>query len=325
MESGNTHASGLIVRHAHHTASNWRSSDNLASWLRARNIVGIQGVDTRRLTRHIRQQGAQPGWIMSGDTALAEINPEKAVAQARKVADMSGQALAPLVSTKSAYDWDETPWTLGAAKAKTVASTELRIGVCDFGCKYNSLRLLRAKGCDVRVFPYSTPADEILAWQPHGIFLSNGPGDPAPCSEAILTTRTLIQQRLPLLGICLGHQILALALGARTEKMKFGHHGSNHPVLEIASGRVFVSSQNHGFTLSDDNWPEELEVTHRSLFDNSIQGFRHKQLPFSGFQGHPEASPGPAEMHVLFDDFVARATANKTASTKNQSSGRGSK
>ena len=313
MESAAPSCAGLVVRNASAISSNWRNDCDLHQFLCRHSVVGIAGVDTRELTAHIRREGAMTASILSGAEAEGEDAAARAVQLACDTPAMTGQALAPAVSTTADYDWCEGVWSLPPSQEQEKqpdSSDKPRIAVYDYGCKRNILRLLSDRGAEVRVYPYATAAAEVLAWKPHGVFLSNGPGDPAACSEAVATAKTLSDPSnlgLPLLGICLGHQILSLALGAHTEKMKFGHHGANHPVLEIATGRVFVSSQNHGFTVSATDLPAHLEITHKSLFDGSVQGFHHKQLPISGFQGHPEASPGPQELDLLFDRFVAQA------------------
>lgn len=306
MESHRFFCSGLAVRHFGGPASNWRSEGDLHDALAEKSIVGIQGIDTRTLTMHLREQGAQPGCILSGKG----ISPGQALKLARQQPDMSGQELASAVSADEPYDWHSGSWQPEPQAAGAPESAPApRIAVYDFGCKRNILNLLKDCGCEIRVFPARTPAQQVLDWQPHGVFLSNGPGDPAPCDYAIAAIRLLAERQIPMLGICLGHQLLALALGARTQKMKFGHHGANHPVLELATGRVFVSSQNHGFAVSEQHLPDQLEVTHKSLFDHSVQGIRHRHLPFAGFQGHPEASPGPVELRVLIEAFVRRTGA----------------
>ncbi len=302
MEHARPLAAGLIVRNAAPDWSNWRGKTSLDHFLKEHRVVAISGVDTRRLTRYLRDRGAMPGCIVSGEV------PEQAAAvalhRARGLPEMAGQNLAREVTTRQAYRWHESVWDLNAGKAAAAPAARRHVVAYDFGIKRNILRLFAAGGCDVTVVPAETPADDVLAIKPDGVFLSNGPGDPAACDEAIAAIGALIEQRLPIFGICLGHQLLALASGARTVKMHFGHHGANHPVRELATGRVWITSQNHGFAVADDELPATLEVTHRSLFDGTIQGIRRLDCPAFGFQGHPEASPGPHDAQGLFGRFI---------------------
>jgi carbamoyl-phosphate synthase small subunit len=301
-ESERIWASGLVIRDLPLLASNFRSEERLDDYLRRRGIVGIADIDTRRLTRILREKGAQNGCLMAGPG----IDEEHALAEARAFAGLKGMDLAREVTTGQSYPWRAGSWRLGEGHADpAVESPPFRVVAYDFGVKRNILRMLADRGCDLTVVPAQTPADEVLAMQPDGVFLSNGPGDPEPCDYAIAAIRELLDAAVPLFGICLGHQLLALASGARTEKMKFGHHGANHPVQDLRSGRVLITSQNHGFAVSDEGLPDCLEVTHRSLFDGSLQGIERRDRPAFSFQGHPEASPGPHEAAVLFDHFVA--------------------
>ncbi len=302
MEHPRPLAAGLIVRNAAKVWSNWRGKVGLDDFLKQHRVVAISAVDTRRLTRHLRDHGTMPGCIVSGE------EPERAAAEAlhraRGLPEMAGQNLAREVTTRQPYRWHESAWDLDAGKPAAAPAARRHVVAYDFGIKRNILRLLIAAGCDVTVVPATTPADDVLAVKPDGVFLSNGPGDPAACSEAIAAIRTLLAHRLPLFGICLGHQLLALASGARTVKMHFGHHGANHPVRELATGRVWITSQNHGFVVADEGLAATLEVTHRSLFDGTIQGIRRRDCPAFGFQGHPEASPGPHDAQGLFGEFI---------------------
>ena len=294
FESDRMHAAGLIVRDASARMSSWRGERPLGDFLRAQQRPGIAGIDTRRLTRILRDRGAQSGCLTTAADA-----PEAAVAQARAFAGLAGMDLAREVSTGTAYEWDEGGWR------RAPAPVEFRVVAYDYGVKRNILRLLRDRGCAVTVVPAATPAAAVLARAPDGVFLSNGPGDPEPCGYATAAIGELLAAGVPLFGICLGCQLLALACGARTVKMKTGHHGANHPVLELATGRVLISSQNHGFAVDADSLPAALELTHRSLFDGTVQGLRHAEQPAFAFQGHPEASPGPRDPAGLFDDFAA--------------------
>jgi len=302
MESGRVFAAGLVIRDLPARMSNWRASASLPEFLRKHRVVAISGIDTRRLTRLLREKGAQNGCI----TAAGEdgkIDRKAAVAAARAFAGLKGMDLAKVVTTKESYLWEQGGWERGIGHR---AAPEHRFDVVayDFGIKRNILRMLADRGCRVTVVPAKTGAAEALALRPHGIFLSNGPGDPEPCTYAIEAIRALIATGLPVFGICLGHQLLGLASGARTVKMKFGHHGANHPVQELASGRVMITSQNHGFAVDEESLPPTLRVTHRSLFDGSVQGLERTDLPVFCFQGHPEASPGPHDIGPLFDRFI---------------------
>ena len=297
-ESRAVFASGLIIRDLPVLASNFRSEQSLSDYLRAQNVVAIAGIDTRRLTRILREQGAQAGAIMAG-----EVDAEVALDRARGFGSMAGQDLARAVSCTEPYVWCEGEWQLGLGYV-TQASQARHVVAYDFGVKRNILRMLAERGCRLTVVPATTSAEEVLALQPDGVFLSNGPGDPEPCAYAIAAIRHFLAQRVPLFGICLGHQLLALAAGARTSKMKFGHHGANHPVQDLDSRRVMITSQNHGFQVDEQSLPDNVRVTHKSLFDGSVQGISLTDRLAFGFQGHPEASPGPQDMACLFDRFT---------------------
>jgi carbamoyl-phosphate synthase small subunit len=310
-ESVRIFAAGLVVRDVPQRASNFRMQRDLTTYLRANGIVGIADIDTRKLTRLLREKGAQAGCIVAAEEG-AELT-DAAMSAARKRANgypgMAGQDLAKVVSTAAPYEWREGSWRLVRADGTPghVMPEEQRFHVVayDFGVKRNILRLLADRGCRITVVPARTAAAEALKLKPDGIFLSNGPGDPEPCSYAIEATRTFITQRLPTFGICLGHQIMGLAVGGRTLKMKFGHHGANHPVLDVETKRVYITSQNHGFAVDEKSLPGNVKVTHVSLFDGSLQGFALTDAPAFCFQGHPEASPGPHDINYLFDRFIA--------------------
>ena len=300
-ESRQAFASGLVVRDVPAQASNWRSRSSLGTCLGHHRVVGLAGVDTRRLTRLLREKGALAGTIVAGPG----IDARAAIAEARAFPGLEGMDLAREVSIGQPYEWTSGPWT-GDRGFRSPAPDSLRWRVVayDFGIKRNILRTLVSRGCRVEVVPAQTPAGEVLARSPDGVFLSNGPGDPEPCGYAIHAVRHLLERGVPIFGICLGHQLLALASGARTMKMKFGHHGANHPVAHLESGRILVTSQNHGFAVDESTLPDNLVVTHRSLFDGTIQGLRRTDVPAFGFQGHPEASPGPHDPGHLFDGFI---------------------
>ncbi len=301
-EAERIHAAGLIIRDLPAIASSWRSQQSLPEYLSSRGVVAIAEVDTRALTRRIREHGAQGACI----EAAPEPDEAGAVAAARAFPGISGADLVRDVTTPEAYAWNQGSWRLegGHPAAADPAQARFHVVAYDFGTKRNILRLFVDRGCRVTVVPATTTAEEVLALQPDGVFLSNGPGDPEPLTYAIEATRKLVDSGLPVFGICLGHQLLGLALGARTVKMKFGHHGANHPVKDLDSGRVMISSQNHGFAVDIDTLPASLRTTHVSLFDGSSQGICHAELPAFSFQGHPEASPGPHDMRPLFDRFI---------------------
>ncbi len=296
-------AAGLIIRDLPLIASSWRSQQSLPDYLQLNGVVAIAEIDTRHLTRILREKGALAGCIVAGEGADAD----HALAQARAFPGLKGMDLAREVSCETAYEWGEGIWQLdgGFPAAKPPAELEHHVVAWDFGVKRNILRLLVDRGCRVTVVPAQTPASEVLAMQPDGIFLSNGPGDPEPCDYAIRATREVVDAGLPVFGICLGHQLLALAMGARTAKMKTGHHGANHPVIDLDTGRVMITSQNHGFAVDEASLPSGLRATHRSLFDGTLQGIAGTEAPVFGFQGHPEASPGPQDVVHLFDHFVS--------------------
>lgn len=299
-ESRRIFASGLVVRDSSRIASNFRSTRDLGDFLRSQDTVAIADVDTRRLTRILRERGAQNGCIAAGPG----IDADDALARARACPSLEGSDLARAVTTSEAYRWREGTWRLADNGFAQPGAERWRVVAYDFGVKHNILRLLADRGCAVDVVPADEPAEAVLARSPHGVFLSNGPGDPEPCGYAIEAIGTLLEAGMPLFGICLGHQLLSLACGARTRKMKFGHHGANHPVKDLDSGRVMITSQNHGFAVDEDTLPAALRATHRSLFDGSLQGVHHRERPAFGFQGHPEASPGPHDVRPLFDHFV---------------------
>jgi carbamoyl-phosphate synthase small subunit len=299
-ESTQVHAAGLIVRDVPRRPSNWRSQCGLPEWLRRRGVVAISEIDTRRLTRLLRDGGAQSGCLMAGPN----LDADRAVESARKFAGLEGADLAREVSCQRTYAWTEGRLDLDSNRFGA-AGTRFRVVVYDFGVKHTILRQLVERDCEVLVVPARTTAEDVLALHPHGVLLANGPGDPAACDYAIDATRRLLAARVPLYGICLGHQLLALAVGAHTLKMKFGHHGANHPVIELDSGRVMITSQNHGFAVDEATLPANARVTHRSLFDGSNQGIEVLDSPAFSFQGHPEAGPGPHDAAPLFDRFVA--------------------
>jgi carbamoyl-phosphate synthase small subunit len=298
-ESGLIHAAGLVVRDLPRFTSNWRARETLGAYLHRHGIVAIAGIDTRRLTRILRDSGAQSGCIAAG----AGASEERAIAAARGFPGLKGMDLAKVVSAVASYRFDGGSYDLDSC-AFAQLTRRFRVVAYDFGVKRNILRMLVDRGCEVIVVPAQTPAAEALALAPDGVFLSNGPGDPEPCAYAIAAAREFIRSRLPLFGICLGHQILGLAAGGRTVKMKFGHHGANHPVQELAGGHVLITCQNHGFAVDEESLPATLKPTHRSLFDGSLQGVARTDRPAFGFQGHPEASPGPHDMRPLFEHFV---------------------
>ena len=301
-ESGNidkVYAAGLVIRDLPLVASNFRKKHTLSEFLREQNVVAIAEIDTRKLTRILREKGAQLGCLMAGD-----IDEEQAVNAARTFPGLAGMDLAKVVSCRQSYAWMEGEWELESG-FRTQDLPRYHVAAYDFGIKRTILRKLAQRGCKVTVFPAQTPVEEILAMQPDGVFLSNGPGDPEPCDYAIAATQVILNKNIPLFGICLGHQLLGLASGARTVKMKFGHHGANHPVQDVASGKVIITSQNHGFAVDVDTLPGTARITHVSLFDGSLQGFELTDRPAFCFQGHPEASPGPHEADYLFDKFIA--------------------
>ncbi|MDS4025510.1 MAG: glutamine-hydrolyzing carbamoyl-phosphate synthase small subunit [Candidatus Contendobacter sp.] len=300
-EAARIHASGLVVRDCPSTASNWRNQQPLEHYLRERGVVAIAGIDTRRLTRLLREKGAQNGCLMAGDS----LDVDMALRLAREFPGLKGMDLARVVSVSTPYVWNEGTWRLAGNHFPTANDPRYHVVAYDYGIKRNILRMLAERGCRLTVVPAQTPAREVATLRPDGIFLSNGPGDPEPCDYAIAAIRELLDAGIPLFGICLGHQLLGLASGARTIKMKFGHHGGNHPVLDLDSGRVMISSQNHGFAVDEATLPTNLRTTHRSLFDGSLQGIARTDRPAFSFQGHPEASPGPHDVAPLFDQFIA--------------------
>ncbi len=310
-ESARVHVAGLVIRDLPRRASNWRRQQDLSGYLCAQGVPGIADIDTRRLTRILREKGAQSGCLQAGQA----VDEAAALAAARAFPGLAGMDLAREVSTAAPYEWTAGLWSRPDGQGRPLPaddpSLQFSVVAYDFGIKRNILRMLAARGCRVTVVPAQTPAAAVLERRPDGVFLSNGPGDPEPCDYAVTAIRELLAADIPLFGICLGHQLLGLACGARTVKMKFGHHGANHPVQELASGRVMISSQNHGFAVDEATLPADLMATHRSLFDGSLQGIRHRQRPALSFQGHPEASPGPHDMAPLFDEFVATMAARR--------------
>jgi carbamoyl-phosphate synthase small subunit len=306
VEAVKVHAAGLVIKDLPPRLSNFRASRTLAQYLVQQNTVAIAGVDTRRLTRLLRSQGAQNGCIVGfpAGSVIGATEVDDAVVRARSVPSMAGLDLARVVSTPTPYGWTQTEWALGVGYGQRQGG-RFHVVAYDFGVKHNILRMLVSRGCRVTVVPAQTSAADALALRPDGVFLSNGPGDPEPCDYAIAASRTLIDKAIPTFGICLGHQIMALASGARTFKMKFGHHGANHPVKDLDSGRVSITSQNHGFAVDEKTLPANLRATHVSLFDGTLQGLARTDRPAFCFQGHPEASPGPHDIAHLFDRFTA--------------------
>ncbi len=298
-ESGSIWAQGLVIRDIAMVHSNFRSENSLENFLINNNVVGIADIDTRRLTRILRDKGAQSGCIMAGD-----INEQEAIDKAKAFAGLQGLDLAKEVSTEAAFKWDKGTWQLGKGFSELPEGKRYNVVAYDFGAKNNILRMLVDRHCDLTVVPAQTPAEEVIASDPDGIFLSNGPGDPEPCDYAIEAIKAFLEAGIPMFGICLGHQLLALASGAKTVKMKFGHHGANHPVKDLETGTVMITSQNHGFAVDEASLPSHIKVTHKSLFDDSLQGIHHTEKPAFSFQGHPEASPGPHDADTLFDHFI---------------------
>ena len=308
-ESTAVHARGLVIRDLPLVHSNWRSEESLSDYLKRHNIVAIADIDTRKLTRILREKGAQRGCII----AAPEVDEALALESAKEAASLKGLDLAQLVSSDVAYDWTDSVWQLEPKENVQVNKPNFKVVAYDFGVKRNILRLLVESGCEVHVVPAKTPAAEVLAMSPDGVFLSNGPGDPEPCDYAIDAIKTILEKKVPTFGICLGHQLLALASGASTVKMKFGHHGANHPVQDLATQRVMITSQNHGFAVDADSLPDNLIATHVSLFDKSLQGIERTDCPAFGFQGHPEASPGPQDIVYLFERFTAMMQSHKNS------------
>ncbi|MCL6415441.1 glutamine-hydrolyzing carbamoyl-phosphate synthase small subunit [Aestuariirhabdus sp. Z084] len=299
-ESTQVWAAGLIIRDLPLLASNWRNQQSLDDYLKERNVVAIADIDTRRLTRILREKGAQNGCIVAGDS----VDEARALELAKAFPGLKGMDLAKEVTTDQQYQWTNGVWELETDSHPEVSELPYHVVAYDFGVKRNILRMLAARGCRLTVVPAQTPAAEVLAMNPDGIFLSNGPGDPEPCDYAIAAIKEILETDIPVFGICLGHQLMALASGASTEKMKFGHHGANHPVQDLASKVVMITSQNHGFAVSESSLPDCLKATHKSLFDGSLQGIARTDKPAFSFQGHPEASPGPHDVAPLFDRFI---------------------
>lgn len=302
IESGKidrVYAAGLVIRDLPLASSSWRQTQTLSDYLKEQEVVAIADIDTRKLTRILREKGAQAGCLMAGD-----IDESEALKRAKEFPGLAGMDLAKVVSCDRPYEWTEGEWRLGH-EYETQKNPRFHVIALDFGIKRNMLRKLAQRGCGITVFPAQTSADEILALQPDGVFLSNGPGDPEPCDYAISATRKLLEKDMPIFGVCMGHQVLGLASGAKTVKMKFGHHGANHPVQDLDTGRVVISSQNHGFAVDVDTLPKHARVTHLSLFDGSLQGFELIGQRAFCFQGHPEASPGPHDLDYLFDKFIS--------------------
>ena len=306
VESGRVFANGLIIRDLPLTTSNWRSEQTLSEYLVANKVVAIADIDTRKLTRILREKGAQAGCILAG-----EVDEAKALQLARAFPGLAGMDLAKVVSCKQAYEFSEGEWALGQGYTKPPVA-QFNVVAFDYGVKRNILRMLTARGCKVTVLPAQATAEDAFALKPDGIFLSNGPGDPEPCDYAIAAIKKLVDSGIPVFGICLGYQLLGLASGAKTVKMKFGHHGANHPVQDVDDKRVFITSQNHGFAVDPATLPSNVRVTHVSLFDGSLQGIARTDRPAFSFQGHPEASPGPHEMSYLFDRFIELMEKSKT-------------
>ncbi|HUL97077.1 MAG TPA: glutamine-hydrolyzing carbamoyl-phosphate synthase small subunit [Usitatibacter sp.] len=303
VESRAVYAAGLVIRDLPLIASSWRHKEDLSTYLARNKVVAIGDIDTRRLTRILRSKGAQNGCILAASGVDGKLDELAALEAAKAAPSMAGQDLAKVVSIDKAYDWNGSLWALGTGY-KPDAAVKYHVVAFDYGVKHNILRNLAERGCKVTVLPATATAKQALALKPDGVFLSNGPGDPEPCDYAIQAIRDIVGTGTPVFGICLGHQLLGLAAGAKTVKMKFGHHGANHPVQDLATGRVFITSQNHGFAVDEKTLPPNVKPTHRSLFDGSLQGIEFTDKPAYSFQGHPEASPGPHEMAYLFDRFV---------------------
>jgi len=304
VESDQVYAAGLIIRDLPLLESNFRSAQTLSEYLVANNVLAIADIDTRKLTRILREKGAQAGCILAGENATQDIEVKKALSLAQSFPGLAGMDLAKVVSCKKAYEFSDGEWALGKG-FENPEKTKFHVVAFDYGVKQNILRMLVSRGCKVTVLPAQATAEEALSYQPDGIFLSNGPGDPEPCDYAIKAIKTLVDTGIPTFGICLGHQLLALASGAKTIKMKFGHHGANHPVQDVVTKRVYITSQNHGFAADPATLPSNIKITHISLFDGSLQGIARTDKPAFSFQGHPEASPGPTEMSELFDQFIS--------------------
>jgi carbamoyl-phosphate synthase small subunit len=306
VESDKVHAAGLIIKSLPLQHSNFRATQDLSAYLKAQKTVAIANLDTRALTIHLRRTGAQNGAILAlaADEPITQKRLDEAVALAKSAPAMAGSDLAKVVTTPKAYEWHQMEWVLGQGYPQSQTS-RFKVVALDFGVKKNILRMLASRGCAVTVLPAQSSIEDIMRHKPDGVFLSNGPGDPEPCHYAIEATQALLKQKTPVFGICLGHQILALASGAKTFKMKFGHHGANHPVKDLQSQRVSITSQNHGFAVDMNQLPGHLKATHVSLFDGTLQGLAHTESPAFGFQGHPEASPGPHDIAYLFDQFIA--------------------
>jgi carbamoyl-phosphate synthase small subunit len=299
VESDRIQAAGLVIRDLPLVASSWRSKGTLDEYLRNNNIVGIADIDTRRLTRILRNKGSQNGAILAGENATAE----RALELAKAFPGLKGMDLAKEVTTRTIWNWTQSEWQLDTGYGE-LSNPAFNVVTWDYGVKYNILRMLASRGCNITVVPAETTASEVLAMKPDGVFLSNGPGDPEPCDYAIKALQEVLETDIPVFGICLGHQLLALASGAKTMKMSHGHHGANHPVLDTEAGRVMITSQNHGFAVDETTLPATLKTTHKSLFDGTLQGIRRTDKPAFSFQGHPEASPGPHDVAPLFDQFI---------------------
>lgn len=299
VESDQIHAAGLIIRDLPLIASNWRSQKTLSDYLKENNRIGIAGIDTRRLTRILRDKGSQDGAIVAGEGATAE----RALELAKAFPGLKGMDLAKEVCRQDTWTWDETEWALDSGYGQR-SDSRFKVVAWDYGVKKNILRMLASRGCELTIVPAQTPAAEVLAMNPDGVFLSNGPGDPEPCDYAIKAIAEVLETDVPVFGICLGHQLLALASGAKSVKMGHGHHGANHPVQNLKDGTVMITSQNHGFAVDETTLPDNIEATHKSLFDGTLQGIRRTDRPAFSFQGHPEASPGPHDVAPLFDEFI---------------------
>jgi len=309
-ESDGIHAKGLIIRDLPLVASSFRSEQALDAYLQQRNILGIADIDTRRLTRILREKGSLNGCLIAAADAHSEESVAKAIAEAKSFPGLKGMDLAKEVTVTESYKWTESDWVLGQGYGQ-LTDAKFKVVAYDFGVKRNILRLLAERGCDLTVVPAQTPAADVLAMNPDGVFLSNGPGDPEPCDYAIKAIQEVLETNIPVFGICLGHQLLALASGAKTVKMPHGHHGGNHPVQDLESGKVMITSQNHGFAVDEATLPATLKATHKSLFDGTLQGIARTDKPAFSFQGHPEASPGPKDVAPLFDRFIDLMTAAK--------------